>query len=89
MTTMRLLPKALLLLSFSACGTHSAIEASREFSRLGDFERAWEILDKARNDEIVAGDTPSPELEDAHHTARVNRLVSRARQNTTTRPCGS
>jgi len=81
MTTMRSLLPALLLLSIPACGTHSAIEASREYSRLGDFQRAYDVLHEARAEEIANGGTPSAELEDAHGQALVNHLIARARQN--------
>lgn len=81
MITMRPLLSSLFLLSLSACGTHSAIEASREFSRVGDFQRAFEVLDRARSDEIANGETPNAELEDAHQRARINQLIDRARQS--------
>ena len=79
MTTMRLLLPALLL--FSACGTHSAIEASHDYSRVGDHKRAYDVLEEARNDRANAGRDPSPELEEAHHKAKVAFLLDRAQQN--------
>ena len=79
MTKTRSLLAAVLL--FSACATHSAIETSREYARLGDFHRAFEVLDRARNEKLEAGSEPGAELEDAYAAALVSHLVARARQN--------
>lgn len=73
----RLLLSGLLLLS--ACGTNSAIERSQHMARLGDHERAFLVLDEALEAERQAGDTPSPELEEAHRIAFLRHLRERAR----------
>jgi tetratricopeptide (TPR) repeat protein len=75
----RLLLSGLLLLS--ACGVHSAIERSQRFANLGEFERAFQVLDETRAEELAAGDTPPPELETAHHDAYLLHLRERARQH--------
>ncbi|MBL8730029.1 MAG: hypothetical protein JNM25_16510 [Planctomycetes bacterium] len=75
----RLLLTGLLLLS--ACGAHSAIERSQRFAKVGDFERAFQVLDEARAEEVAAGDTPPPELETAHRDAYLVYLRWRARQH--------
>lgn len=69
------------LLLLAACATDSAISTSRDYARVGDHRRAFMVLDEERGREIARGDTPSAELEDAHHKARVAMLLQRAREN--------
>ena len=78
MTTKRLLLTGLLLLP--GCGTHSAIEESRRYTRLGDHQRAFLVLDEARQAEVEAGREPEAELQAAHDRAQIASLLQRARQ---------
>ena len=71
----------LLVLLFSACGTSSVIEVSRSHARLGEFQHAFEVLDQARNQELLAGNTPDEELEAAYREARLASLLDRARSS--------
>ncbi len=77
MTDKRLLLSALLFLS--ACANNSAIEESRTATRLGDTERAFLLLDRARDELVAGGDTPTAEFEQAWGAARKAALLGRAR----------
>lgn len=79
MTTNRLILSGLFLLS--ACGTHSAIEISRHHTDVGDYQRAYEVLDEAVVEERRGGGTPDEDLETAHRMARIDFLRYQARQN--------
>lgn len=76
MTMLRLLPVLLLV----ACATQSAIEQSRDHARLGEYGRAFRVLDDLRNQQLAAGGV-DPELEAEHHEAKLAFLRARAQQN--------
>lgn len=63
----------------SACATNSAIQESLHLSALGRHERAFRVLDAARQAELDAGDQPSEELERLHAEALKRHLLERAR----------
>jgi tetratricopeptide (TPR) repeat protein len=73
-----LLPVALLL---SACAIRSEIEESRNYTRLGEHERAFEIIDQIRERMLQAGEAPSEEFEAEYATVYRQHLLERARQN--------
>jgi tetratricopeptide (TPR) repeat protein len=72
----RFLPGLLLL---AACGTHSAIEVSREHALVGEYERAFLVLEMARREQQLAGGLPDEELSREHHAAKLVWLRERAR----------
>lgn len=76
MTTLRLLP----LLLFVACATHSAIEASREQVALGQFARAFVILDQVRSQQLKGGGEVDADLEAEHAKVRKLYLLHRAEE---------
>lgn len=78
MTHFRLLLPALL---FTACGTHSVIERSHSFARLGDFMHAYEVLEQARAEQAAGGGEVDKELAEAHGIARKEYLYDRARRH--------
>jgi TolA-binding protein len=77
MTHFRLLLPLCLL---AACGTHSAIEQSRNYARLGDYLHAYEVLETARSEQAADGGQVDAQLAAAHRTARMEFLLDRARQ---------
>jgi tetratricopeptide (TPR) repeat protein len=74
MTILRLLP----VLFLAACATRNAIEESRRFTHLADHNRAFVILDEARQQRIDSGDSVPEELEAAWQDAKVAFLLHRA-----------
>lgn len=74
----RLLLPAFLL---TACGTHSAIDQSRAFAEVDDRQHAFEVLDKARDEQLANGGVVDPELEAAHASALKQFLRWRARNS--------
>ena len=78
MTNFRLLLPVLLL---AACGTHSVIEQSHSFARLGDYIHAYEVLERARSEQAAGGGEVDKELADAHAIARKEYLYDRARRH--------
>lgn len=74
MTTLRLLPLLLLV----ACATRSVIEESQHRARLGDYGRAYFLLDELRNEEMRDGGAASEELEKAWYEARLAWLLHHA-----------
>ncbi len=79
MTKIRTLLPGLLLLT--ACGTHSAIEQSRNFARLGDYRNAFQVLDAVRTEEQKDGGSVASDLESAHHQAWLAFLLASARDH--------
>ncbi|MBL9079740.1 MAG: hypothetical protein JNL08_19720 [Planctomycetes bacterium] len=77
MPTLRPLLSGFLL--FAACSTSSVLEQSQHSARLGDHQRAYELLAAERQALIDAGDTPTPELEQACAAAWQRHLLERAR----------
>ncbi|MBX3464714.1 MAG: hypothetical protein KF830_16210 [Planctomycetes bacterium] len=77
MSTSRLLLCA--LLSLPACGVHSAVQQSQRYTSLGEYRRAFEVLDAARAEMLLAGDTPPAEFEAAFQAAQKRHLLERAR----------
>lgn len=75
MTFLRLFPFLLL----AACATRTALESSREFTRLGDTYNAFYVLDRERESQTAGGGEVSEELAEAHHTALLEFLRGRAR----------
>ncbi|HEX5052318.1 MAG TPA: hypothetical protein VFZ65_11130 [Planctomycetota bacterium] len=78
MKTIRTLLPCLLLLA--ACSTHSAIEQSEHYAHLGDYNRAYEVLEDERQAQLSSGGTVDAELEAAHASAKKAYLLWRARQ---------
>lgn len=77
MTQLRtLLPLVLLL---SACTTDSEVAESKNYLRLGEYSRAFDILDEAREERIAAGQAIDPEFEAAWSNARKEFLLERGR----------
>jgi tetratricopeptide (TPR) repeat protein len=72
------LPAALLL--FSACATRSVILESRNYSRLGDHNRAFALLDQVRERQIDNGEAIDQEFEGEYERARKMYLLDRGRQ---------
>lgn len=60
----------------AACGTSSVIERSHKFRELGQFDQAYAVLERARED---AGGGLGEEFDAAHHTAWLDYLTDRAR----------
>ena len=76
MTNLRLLLPVLL---FAACSTHSVIEQSKAYARLGDHMHAYEVLEVARAEQAANGGEVDAELAAAHASARKEFLRARAR----------
>lgn len=76
MTILRLLP----LLLFAACATHSVIEESRHYAHLGDYNRAYVVLDDYCRGEVASGNEIPPDLAAAHREARMAYLLCRAEE---------
>lgn len=79
---MRLWSRFLLFLALAGlggCATQSVLAKSRSYSRLGDFQHAYEVLDQARRERIAAGDTIDEELAAEHERIRREFLRWRAR----------
>jgi hypothetical protein len=74
MTMLRLLP----LVLFAACATRSAIEASREQAALGQYGRAFTVLDDERNAQLQGSGAASADLETAWLEAKKRFLLFRA-----------
>ena len=74
MTILRLLP----LLLFAACATHSAIEASREQVAVGQYARAFVILDEVRSAQLQDGGRVDEDLEAEYESVRKQYLLHRA-----------
>ena len=77
MTNLRLLLPVLFL---AACSTHSAIERSRNYIRVGDYMHAFQVLDDARSEQLMNGGSVDEELEKVHATVRKEYLRDRARR---------
>ncbi len=80
-SALRTVPSSLaaLLCLFAACSTQTAIDASNEYARLGDFRHAYEVLDTAREQQLADGDV-DPRLAEAHERMRRLYLRDRARR---------
>lgn len=76
MTRTSLLLPALLL---AACTTRTLLEESRNYSRLGEHARAFQVLDEYRDDRLRAGAEIDPEFEREYAAARHRFLVDRGR----------
>jgi tetratricopeptide (TPR) repeat protein len=76
MTILRLLPVLLLV----ACATRSAIEESRASARLGDYNRAFVVLDDMRRQQLADGGEIDAELAAAHRQAWMAFLLHRAEE---------
>jgi tetratricopeptide (TPR) repeat protein len=76
MTRPSLLLPALLL---AACTTRTLLEESRNYSRLGEHARAFQVLDAYRDDRLRAGDPIDPEFEREYAATRQRFLVDRGR----------
>lgn len=76
MTILRLLPVLLLV----ACATRSAIEESRASARLGDYNRAFIVLDDMRRQQLADGGEVDAELAAAHRQAWMAFLLHRAEE---------
>ncbi|MBM4059955.1 MAG: hypothetical protein FJ265_02515 [Planctomycetes bacterium] len=74
---LELLPVALLL---AACLTTSEVDESRNYSRLGEHERAFQLLDEVREQRIRSGAGVDEAFEREHAAARARFLLERARQ---------
>ncbi|MFY9343262.1 MAG: hypothetical protein WAT39_12270 [Planctomycetota bacterium] len=74
MTFLRLLPVLLL----AACATRSAIETSQNYARLGDYTRAFQVLDELYREQTADGGQPDGELMEAHRDAKLAFLYDRA-----------
>ncbi|MFK7740863.1 MAG: hypothetical protein AB8H80_11125 [Planctomycetota bacterium] len=78
----RSLPPTLCAFGFllaASCSSSSAIERSREFARLADYQHAYEVLDSARSEYIQQGDTVPERLAQEHEKMRRRALLDRAR----------
>lgn len=77
MKNLRLLLPVLFL---AACSTHSAIERSRDYIRVGDYMHAFQVLDDARNEQLRDGGSVDEALELNHASVRKEYLRDRARR---------
>lgn len=69
---------ALGLLLLTGCGTSSAIQESRDYARLADFQHAYEVLAVARQRQLADGGTVDPDLEREYQEVRLKFLRDRA-----------
>ena len=76
MTKTRTLVLALLLAS---CTTTTPLEESRRYTRIGDYDRAFEVLDAEREARLQSGSSIDEQFELAHRDARITFLLNRAR----------
>jgi tetratricopeptide (TPR) repeat protein len=76
MTTLRLLPLLLLV----GCATHSVIDESTHYANLGDYGRAYYVLDELHREQTRNGGTANASLEKAWHEARLAWLMYHAEQ---------
>lgn len=79
MTKIRTFLPATLLL-FSACVSSSVILQSRNYTRLGDHNRAFVLLDQVREARLKAGEEIDQEFEREYARARKQYLLERGRQ---------
>jgi tetratricopeptide (TPR) repeat protein len=80
MPILRSSPALLTALLLAACATRSAIDESRHLAKLGEFSRAFVVLDDLRNEQIAAGGEVDPKLAAAHRVARMEYLLHNAEQ---------
>ncbi len=77
MKIFRFLPVLLL----AACATQSAIDTSQHHARVGEYIRAFEVLDEIVKEQSANGGTVDESLATAHAAARLQFLRSRAQQH--------
>ncbi len=79
MTKIRMLLPVLLVLG--ACATRSSIEESRNYARLGEHARAFELIDAIREDQLRSGQPVDPEFEREYTEQRKQYLLDLGRQD--------
>ncbi len=69
------------LLVLSACASRSVIEQSRNYARLGEHTRAFELLDTLREQKLQAGEEIDADFEHEYTNQRKSYLLEKGRQN--------